>query len=149
VATLRVEIVTPEGALWAGDARALKARSTVGLFTVLAQHTATVGDLVPGIIRVDTDEGELAFVVHGGYFQVRPGDDAGATLVTVLAGVAEPLGDVDVARAQLAQQRADATLAESPSDPDDDETHSEARADLARAGLRLSAASRATQRPDT
>jgi F-type H+-transporting ATPase subunit epsilon len=150
VTTLRVEIVTPEAALWAGDARALFARSTFGEFAILAQHTAAVGDLVPGVVRVDTDEGELSFVVHGGYFQVGPGDDVGVTRATVLAGVAERTSDIDVARAQAAKERAEISLsAETRGDADNLPSQLWAQAALERAELRLSAAGRATQRPDT
>jgi len=65
VATLLVEIVTPEAPLWSGEALALIARSSDGDFTILPEHTATVGDLVPGVLRVQTTEGELSFCVHG------------------------------------------------------------------------------------
>ena len=94
-----VEIVTPEVALWSGEATALIARSSDGDFTILAQHTATVGDVVPGVVRVQTTDGELAFAVHGGYFQVGPDDADGVTRATVLAGVAERTTAIDVARA--------------------------------------------------
>ncbi len=141
--TLRVEIVTPEAALWAGDAKALFARSSEGEFAVLAEMTATVGDLVPGVVRVDTDAGELAFTVHGGYFQVGPGDDPNDTRATVLAGVAERTNDIDVARAQTAKERAELALAaEAVGDGHEPDALAVARADLARAELRLSSAGR-------
>ncbi|HQU00484.1 MAG TPA: hypothetical protein PLG60_08270, partial [Acidimicrobiales bacterium] len=66
--TLRVEIVTPEAALWSGVATALVARSSEGDFTILDHHTAVVGDLVADLVRVETPEGDVTFAVHGGYF---------------------------------------------------------------------------------
>ncbi len=141
MATLHVEIVTPEAPLWVGDARALMARSTFGEFTILAQHTATVGDIVPSVVRVATDEGELAFAVHGGYFQVGPGDGAEVTRATVLAGVAERVTDIDVARAQRAKERAEAALAfDNRAGDDTHPSHLVASGDLERAQLRLDAA---------
>jgi len=104
--TLLVEIVTPEVALWSGTASSLMARSSVGDFTILPQHTSTVGDLVSGIVRVDTDEGELSFCVHGGYFQVTPDGAEGVTRATVLAGIAERTSDIDVTRAHAAKDAA-------------------------------------------
>ena len=89
MATLKVEIVSPEAALWTGDATSLTARSSDGDFTLLPQHTSTVGDIVPGVVYVQTANGELAFVVDGGYFQVGAGEEEGVTLATVLAGVAK------------------------------------------------------------
>jgi F-type H+-transporting ATPase subunit epsilon len=144
VSTLRVVIVTPEAPLWTGDATALMARSSLGEFAILAQHTDTVGDLVPEIVRADTDEGELAFAVHGGYFQVEHGGPNDVTTVTVLAGVAERTSDIDVARAQSAKERAEAALAaETRGDAEDQPAHLWANAALARAELRLRAAVRA------
>ena len=43
MATLQVEIVTPEVALWAGEATALIARSSEGDFTIMSQHTPPFG----------------------------------------------------------------------------------------------------------
>ncbi len=104
MASLKVEIVTPEAALWIGEATALMARSSEGEFTILPQHTPTVGDIVPGRRARGDVEGELAFCVHGGYFQVGPGDEAGVTRATVLAGIAERVDEIDVARAQAAKE---------------------------------------------
>ena len=141
MATLKVEIVTPEAALWAGEATALIARSSDGDFTILPQHTETVGDIVPGIVRVSTVEGELAFVVHGGYFQVGP-DENGDTLATVLAGIAEKTTDIDVARAQAAKDQAEADISrDARSDDGDSAAQTLAAAALERAELRLRAAS--------
>ena len=137
-----VEIVTPEVALWSGEATALIARSSDGDFTILAQHTATVGDVVPGVVRVQTTDGELAFAVHGGYFQVGPDDAAGVTRATVLAGVAERTTAIDVVRAQSAKERALAELAGlNKGDGADHGTSQLASAALERAELRLRAAS--------
>jgi F-type H+-transporting ATPase subunit epsilon len=62
MATLHVEIVSPEAALWTGAASALIARSSEGDFTVLPEHTETVGDIVSSVVRVQSaDEGEIAF----------------------------------------------------------------------------------------
>jgi F-type H+-transporting ATPase subunit epsilon len=142
VATLKVEIVTPETALWVGEARALMARSSDGEFTILPQHTATVGDVVPGIVRVETAEGVVAFAVHGGYFQVGPGAEEGETLATVLAGVAERADEIDVVRAEAAKERAEAALAGESRGDADAPSSAGAAAALERAELRLRAAQR-------
>lgn len=135
---LTVEIVTPESALFAGTATALVARSSDGEFTILAQHTALVGDIVPGVVRVSSAEGEQSFLVHGGFFQVA--SDADGTKATVLAGIAERVSDIDVARAQAAKEAAEAALAQRGEDQND-AAEASARAALARAELRLSVAS--------
>ncbi len=139
MATLRVEIVTPESALWAGEAQALVARSSDGDFTVMPQHTATVGDIVPGVVRVQTAEGELSFCVHGGYFEVGSAGE-GVTRATVLAGVAEAATEIDTVRAQAAKERYESVLANAQRGEGDDVDVESARAGVARAELRLRAA---------
>lgn len=141
--SLYVEIVSPDRSLWSGLATALMARSSVGEFTVLDQHTAMVGDVVSGVVRVATIEGaEIAFCVHGGYFQVGPGEP-GQTRATVLAGVAELTTEIDVARAEAAKSRAEAELAAATrADHHDGTLEALSRGALERAELRLRAASR-------
>jgi F-type H+-transporting ATPase subunit epsilon len=140
VSTLKVEIVTPEAPLWVGEAKALVARSSEGWFTVLPQHMDMVGDVVPSVVRVDTSEGEIAIAVHGGFFQVGPGDGEEETLATVLAGIAEKVSEIDVARAQAAKESAEAEIAADSRNEQATMTSVMARAALERAELRLSAA---------
>ena len=141
MATLRVEIVSPEVALWAGDATAFIGRSSEGFFTILPEHTDTVGDLVPGVVRVETTDGEIGFAVHGGFFQCEYGPSDGETKVTVLAGVAELVTSIDVARAQAAKEAAIALLSVATRDDPSDETERQMTFEaLARAELRLAAA---------
>jgi F-type H+-transporting ATPase subunit epsilon len=140
MATMNVEILTPEAALWSGTASALMARSSDGEFTVLPEHTATVGDVVPYVVRVQTtDEGEIAFAVHSGFFQVGKGLDPDVTLATVLASVAERTTEIDVPRAQAAKEAAEARLAAATQGEDEELL---AYAALQRAELRLSAATK-------
>jgi F-type H+-transporting ATPase subunit epsilon len=122
MATMNVEILTPEAALWTGTATALMARSSEGEFTVLPEHTATVGDIVPYVVRVQTtDEGEIAFAVHSGFFQVGKGLEPDSTLATVLASVAERTTEIDVPRAQAAKEAAEARLASATKGEDENE----------------------------
>ncbi len=140
--TLKVEILSPEAALWSGTATALIARSSEGDFTVLAGHTATVGDVTSTVVRVQTsDEGEIAFAVHTGFFQVGKDLEPDTTLATVLASVAERTTEIDVARAQRAKDAAEARLAEATKG-DDEREEILAQAAIDRADLRLSAAAK-------
>ena len=140
MSTLKVEIVTPEAPLWVGEAKALVARSSEGWFTVLPQHMDMVGDVVPSVVRVDTSEGEIAIAVHGGFFQVGPGEGEDETLATVLAGIAEKVSEIDVARAQAAKESAEAEITADSRNEQESTTSVMARAALDRAELRLSAA---------
>ncbi len=141
MATLKVEILSPEAALWTGTATALIARSSEGDFTVLAGHTATVGDVVSSVVRVQTaEEGEIAFAVHSGFFQVGADLEPDTTRATVLASVAERTTEIDAARAQRAKEAAEALL--SAANKAEDRTWRELLASeaLQRADLRFSAA---------
>ena len=140
MATLKVEIVTPEAPLWVGEATALVARSTEGWFTILPEHMDMVGDVVPSVVRVGTAEGEIAIAVHGGFFQVGPGEGDDETLATVLAGIAEKVDEIDVARAQAAKEAAEAEIAADSRNENDSAASAMAKASLERAELRLSAA---------
>jgi F-type H+-transporting ATPase subunit epsilon len=140
VAILKVEIVTPEAPLWVGEATALIARSSEGWFTVLPEHMDMVGDVVPSVVRVGTTDGEIAIAVHGGFFQVGPGDGEDETLATVLAGIAEKVSEIDVARARAAKETAESEIAADSRNEQETTTSVMARAALERAELRLSAA---------
>lgn len=129
-----VEIVTPEASLWAGEASAVVARSSEGEFTIMDQHAPTVGDLVPGVVRVVSAEGDVAYLVHGGFFQVGPNFDGEGTRTTLLAGVAERVSDINVARATMARENAQTVI---DSSPNDDTLANDALSSLARAELRL------------
>jgi F0F1-type ATP synthase epsilon subunit len=91
-------------------------------------------------VRVDTSEGEIAIAVHGGFFQVGPGDVENETLATVLAGIAEKVDEIDVARAQVAKDAAEAEIAADSRNDQEAGGSVEARSALERAELRLSAA---------
>jgi F-type H+-transporting ATPase subunit epsilon len=146
-----LEVVTPDRLLLDTTAQALVLRTTDGEMTVLDGHTSIVAALVPGIVRVEPLEGvPVRLAVHGGFLQVdtAPGEGsegpAGlATRVTLLAGIAELAGEIDVERARQARQAAAERVAARPDRPDGDEhlsVEEEAAAGgLARAELRLEA----------
>jgi F-type H+-transporting ATPase subunit epsilon len=163
-AVFGVEVVTPEQSLVAGGATAVVLATSEGALTVLDGHTPLVGDVVPGLVRVDQPDGtQLRLAVHGGFLQVdtSPGAAEGlaegdgplpglSTRVTVLVGIAELAGEIDVARAERAREAASARLSElggrgGASDQTEggdapDTALREAEAALARAELRLSVA---------
>jgi len=164
-----VEVVTPENALVAGPATAVMLRTSTGEMTVLNGHTALVGDVVPGLVRVEQPDGTLLrLAVHGGFIQVDTragaaddlveGAEAGplpglTTRVTLLTGIAELAEDIDVPRAERAQEAATQRVAElqtargGPASEDGeggDVELQQAQAALARAELRLSVAAAGT-----
>jgi F-type H+-transporting ATPase subunit epsilon len=115
-----INLVTPERVLVSGLASEVILRTGEGDITFLAGHTPLVGTVEPGVVRVVREEGEDERVaVHGGFVQVEQnvvGEDgepvASGTRVTLLIGVAELAEEIDVERARVALDAAEARVAE-------------------------------------
>jgi F-type H+-transporting ATPase subunit epsilon len=160
--TLAVEVLTPELNLISGPAVAVVLRTPEGALTVLSGHAPTIGAVVPGEVRVEQEDSNVVrMAVHGGFVQVETAPGAAAdvaadasspltgltTRVTLLAGVAELVDDIDVGRAERALAEAQARLDRSrgsgggrgSSEPDAiaDLEASDAEAAISRAQLRL------------
>jgi F-type H+-transporting ATPase subunit epsilon len=106
--TLHVELVTPEGAIWAGDAQRVIAKTLDGDIGVLTGHTPVLGILAEGsLIRILPDESdaagstELRAAIGGGFLAVA--DDR----VSILARQAQLGSEVDRAGAQTALDAAE------------------------------------------
>jgi F-type H+-transporting ATPase subunit epsilon len=87
LATTQVEVVTPEGTLFSGQATMVVCRTAGGDIAFLANHAPFVGVLQPHPVRVVQPEGgeaELSFEVEGGFVEVN------ANRVVLLCDVAEP-----------------------------------------------------------
>jgi F-type H+-transporting ATPase subunit epsilon len=124
--TLHVELVVPDGELWAGTAGLVIAKTMDGDIGVLTGHSPVLGILAPGsVVRIQPEEGagdvaddrgEVVAAVDGGFFSVA--DDR----VSILARQAQLASEVDTraTRAALdnALQRAEALAggAEEPAD---------------------------------
>lgn len=103
---MHVELVSIERALWSGEATAVNARTIEGDIGVLPGHELMIAALAPGYVVRINREGEepLRVAVHGGFLAVREG------AVSVLAEMAEPADEIDVARARDALGRAESEL---------------------------------------
>jgi F-type H+-transporting ATPase subunit epsilon len=93
----RVEIVSVESSVWAGEAEMVVARTTEGELAVLAGHAPLLGQLKePSRVRIRTAEGgEQAWDIAGGFLSVT--EDG----VTVLAESAEAAHGDDPAQALI------------------------------------------------
>lgn len=105
---LHVELVSPERAVWTGEADMVIARTVDGEIGILPEHAPVLGALVPGAVRISRSggEGELVAAVHGGFLSVT---DSG---VSILAEVVELSDGIDTARAREALSRAQAAGAD-------------------------------------
>ena len=116
--TLRVELVTPEGEIWAGDAQRVIAKTLDGDIGILTGHTPVLGILAEGsVVRILPDDSdaagaaELRAAIGGGFLALA--DDR----VSILARQAQLGGAVDRAGVQAALD-----AAEEEAGPGGDET---------------------------
>ena len=85
MASMKVELVSIEKAIWSGEASAVYARTVSGELGILPGHTPLLGALAEGFpVRIDPVEGSSITVnVTAGFLSVRPDG------VSVLAESAE------------------------------------------------------------
>jgi F-type H+-transporting ATPase subunit epsilon len=103
--TIHVDIVSPEGELFSGEATEVFAPASQGDLGIMPRHAPLLTLLKPGEVRVRTPDGaEQHYFVGGGALEVQP------TRVTVLADTALRARDIDEAAALAAKQRAEEAL---------------------------------------
>jgi F-type H+-transporting ATPase subunit epsilon len=131
-----VELVSPEGSVFTGEATMVLARTEEGEIAFQQGHIPFIGVLSgAGPVKIWLSDGTTMLVaVHSGFVQVS-GDS-----VTILSDVAELPAQIDVARAEASAAAARAVLAT--------DAHDEhALGALARANLRLLVAGAPTSAP--
>ena len=101
-----VEIVSPAGRVFSGESQGVKAPGVEGSFEVLKNHAPMIAAIEVGPLVIKDNSGAaITFATSGGFLEVA--DNA----VTVLAETAELATEIDVERAQAAEQRAVDALA--------------------------------------
>jgi F-type H+-transporting ATPase subunit epsilon len=124
-----VEVLTPEGEVWSGEARQVSTRTEVGEIGILANHAPVLAALRPTELRLHISDGETKrYAQAHGWLQVYnnrarllleeaipPDDLDGGTLKEQLADAEQRLseseeGSADYARAQKDRDRAEAFL---------------------------------------
>jgi len=99
--TLQVDIVSPTGSIFRGEAERLRAPGIQGAFEVLHNHAPMIAAIELGPIYVTLTSGErVAFATSGGFVEVLN------NTVTILAETAEPATNIDIERAKAAEARA-------------------------------------------
>lgn len=132
--TYHLQIVTPDGLFFDGQAERLLVPTVNGPISILARHINYLSVLGMGYAKVTTEAGERYAACIGGMVSVTGNE------TKVVATTFEWADEIDVPRAQAALERAQALLAQ----PDlDKQTKQTAQARLKRAQVRLSAAEKA------
>jgi F-type H+-transporting ATPase subunit epsilon len=131
-----VDIVSPTGSVFRGEAERVRAPGVAGTFEVLHNHAPMIAAIAMGPLYVTTAAGDrIVFATTGGFVEVLN------NTVTVLAETAEPASSIDIERARAAEARALERLREG-SEADKER----AKRALERARLRVSIAQVGTTR---
>ncbi len=102
---IELQIVTPQGPAWRGSVESVVLPGSEGDFGVLANHERFLTSLRVGEARIETGAQTLYAAIADGFADVSGAE------VAVLVESCELAGSIDVARAELARERAEAGLA--------------------------------------
>ncbi len=117
MATLKLEIVTPEAKVFSDDVDMVTLTGSEGEMGILPQHMALMTQLVAGEIVVNKGKETFFLAVGDGFVQVT-GDR-----VSILTDMAISAENIDEARAEEARHRAEVRLAEKVSDEEAARVH--------------------------
>jgi F-type H+-transporting ATPase subunit epsilon len=112
MATIKLEIVTPEAKTFSEDVDMVTLTGTDGEMGILPQHMPLMTGLVAGEIVARKDGVNIFLAVGDGFVQVT-GDR-----VAILTDMAIRAENIDEAKAEEARQRAEARLAEKLTEED-------------------------------
>ena len=114
MATLHVDVVSAEEAIFSGEATFVALPGEMGELGIYPRHTPLITRIKPGAVRIrraDTGEEEFVFVA-GGILEVQPGT------VTVLADTAIRAKDLDEVKASEAKKLAEEAMRNAKTDID-------------------------------
>ena len=87
-----LQIITPEGNVWQGEAESVSAAGVAGSFGVLANHAPMISALAPGPLTVKGDGTTRFYAASEGTLEVRPDHR-----VVLLVDYAEPFDSAEEA----------------------------------------------------
>lgn len=132
---LKLEVVTPKGAVVSQEVDIVTAPGYGGEFGVLANHAPFLSTIKTGVLTYKTGAQEETLMVSGGFCEVSNNK------LTFLVESAEHGADIDVERAMRAKERAEKRLAEAQAQKEKFD-RARAEAALQRALSRLKVAER-------
>lgn len=129
---LLLEVITPEKVVFNGEIDELVIDTVNGQIAILPNHANLVTKLIPGEMKIIKGKTEQVLAATGGFLEV------GKNKVTILADYAVRAQDIEIAKAQEAQKRAQQAMKEKASEKD----FRMAEAELQKALLQLKVARR-------
>ncbi len=110
MATLKLEIVTPEAVTFSDNVEMVTLPAVEGEMGIYPQHVPLMTQIVPGEISVRRNGQDLLLAVGEGFVEIT------GESVSVLTDMAITADNIDEAKAEEARKRAEARLAEKISD---------------------------------
>ncbi len=104
--SIHVEIVSPEGLIYSGEADSITVPGIEGELGILPRHAPLITLVQPGEVSLKKGAEEVNIAIYGGFLEVRP------DRVIILADAARRSEEIDVARAEEAKHRAEQRLAD-------------------------------------
>lgn len=135
---LRCQILTAERIVFEGEVEMVVAPGIEGQMGILPHHAPLITALTYGELILHRADQEDEYIAIGGGFM-----EAGPKHVTILADAAERAHEIDIARVEEAQRRAQQTMSEKPRG---DEDFARAAAALRHSAVRLKVARRRRRR---
>ena len=106
MATLKLEIVTPEAKVYSEDVDMVTLPGVEGEMGIFPMHVPLMTQLVSGVVGVRKGGKDFFLAVGDGFVEVT------GESVSILTDMATKEEDIDEAKAEAARQRAEARLAE-------------------------------------
>ncbi len=110
--TFLIKIITPERVFYEGEATMAEFNTMEGEIGVYAAHIPMTVILRPGVLTLTQGDGQKKAALHTGFAEILPEQ------ITILAEEAEWPGEIDIARAQAAKERAEERIRERRTDTD-------------------------------
>ena len=108
----RLQIVTPDGSVYDGQAEALRLRTSEGYVSIRAGHADYIAALDIGMVSVTKNGTTRDAACGGGFVSVEKSE------VRLVATTFEYADDIDVERAESAKKRAEERLAQAREERD-------------------------------
>ena len=97
---LNIDVVTPKGIKFSGEAISCTAPGWDGAFQILKDHTSMVTQLKVGSVIFDNDGKQKILATSGGYLEIQNNN------ISIIAETAEWADEIELERAREAERRA-------------------------------------------
>ena len=98
--TFALRIITPDKVFYEGDVEMTEFNTTEGEIGIYRNHVPMTVIIKPGVLTITESEGEKKAALHAGFVEILPDK------VTILAEAIEWPDEIDLERAQSAEERA-------------------------------------------